>query len=85
VRADVDDRKKNVGDKINAAREDWCPYVVVLGPKELQDKNWSVKCRATGDERVMSPAECMSMIASQTVGMPFRPFHPLLLSKRPKF
>ena len=48
-RVELDDRNEKVGKKIREAQLNKIPYMLVLGEKEMQEKNICVRSRAQGD------------------------------------
>ncbi|MBD3191940.1 MAG: threonine--tRNA ligase [Candidatus Heimdallarchaeota archaeon] len=87
IRADVDDRSERVGKKIRTAEQDWIPYIIVVGPKELESKTFNVRVRAEGrEEKPMTEAELRERIHNEVEGCPYVPLTlPVLLTKRPIF
>lgn len=87
VRADVDDRNLHVEKKIFEAEQEWIPYVLCLGKRELEKGVLTVRIRSTGEkEKEMKPAEFKKIVKEAIADMPFKPLpSPMLLSKRPKF
>lgn len=87
IRADVDDRNESVSKKIFLAEEEWIPYIVVIGEREMEGKKWKVRIREENGKIVeMGKEELIRMIKEKTKGFPFKPLPlPKLLSKRPKF
>jgi len=49
IRAVVDGRKEKIGAKIRDAQLQKIPYMVILGDKEIENKNLSIRHRAKGD------------------------------------
>ena len=85
IRTDVDDKNISLSKKILEAEQEWIPYIVILGEKELKDEVLSVRIR-NGKNTVMKPIELKKTIKQKTKGMPYRPLPlPMLLSRRPKF
>ena len=55
IRAELDERNEKIGYKIRYARqEEKVPYMVIIGEKEISEKNVSVRDRATDQTRTMS-------------------------------
>lgn len=67
VRVDVDDRELPVGERIDRAREEWVPYVAVVGDRECERDALDVSVRASGRERRRSP-EALAAEVTATVG-----------------
>lgn len=49
IRAVVDERQEKIGAKIRDAQLQKVPYMVILGDKEIENKNLSIRHRAKGD------------------------------------
>ena len=45
IRVDLDDRSDSVGKKIRNAGQEWIPYIIVVGEKEVKSNNLSVRIR----------------------------------------
>ncbi len=86
VRADVDDRDQSLGKRIRFAERNWIPYVVVIGDKEIETGDLSVRVRKTGEQKKMKLEDLVNEIHELTKGKPYKssPF-PLRLSRRPIF
>jgi threonyl-tRNA synthetase len=54
VRVEIDDRNEKMGYKIRAAQTRKIPYMLIVGDKELQSKEVSVRNRFQGDEGAQS-------------------------------
>ena len=84
IRADIDDRNDSIGKRIREAEKEWIRYILVIGEREANSKNLSIRDRNTNDVRELSLDEFISEINSQTDGKPYSSLNvPLLLSKRP--
>jgi len=66
IRAELDDRDEKIGYKIREAQMvDRTPYMLVLGAKEMEEKNISVRNRDDGKTAVMSQDEFIAMVRKQ--------------------
>ena len=66
-RVELDDRNEKIGYKIRSARqEDKVPYMIIIGEKEVTEKNISVRDRAT-DETEVYTLEAFSEKLSQEI------------------
>ncbi|RNI11789.1 threonine--tRNA ligase [Methanohalophilus sp. RSK] len=90
-RADIDDREETVGKKIRNAGQEWIPYVVVVGDREVESGNINVTVREESKPKKpskieMTVDELNSRILAETAGMP-QGHLPLAqkLSMRPRF
>ncbi|UZE94189.1 MAG: threonine--tRNA ligase [Candidatus Pacearchaeota archaeon] len=86
VRADIDDRPLHVERRILEAEQEWVPYIVCIGKRELDKQVLSVRTRITGKVKEMKAKEFKKILQEGQGGMPWKPLPlPKLLSKRPKF
>jgi threonyl-tRNA synthetase len=87
IRVDIDDSASTLQKKIREAEQEWVPYVVVIGEKEVESGMLSVRDRELkGSQQNMTADELMNKIASKIAGKPFKPLPlPRSLSKRPQF
>ena len=85
IRVDVDDRNESIGKRIREAEKEWIQYILVIGEKEANSENLSIRDRQTGDVRELSFDDFISEIKEQTKGKPFTGLNlPKHLSKRPQ-
>lgn len=87
IRVDIDEREETVGKRIRDAEMEWIPYILVVGDKEIKNKDkLVVRIRATGNEKPYKKQDLISEISKKIGDMPFEPL-PLspYLSKRPIF
>jgi threonyl-tRNA synthetase len=87
IRVDIDDSSSTLQKKIREAEQEWIPYVVVIGEKEVESGNLSVRDREVrGSQQNMTVEELVAKITSKIAGKPFKPIPlPRSLSKRPQF
>jgi len=87
IRVDIDDRSERIGKKIRSAEQEWIPYIIVIGDKELASKTFPVRIRQENRQEVqMTEKALIQRIRTETKGLPYVPLTlPLLLSKRPIF
>ena len=84
IRVDIDDRNDSIGKRIREAEKEWIRYILVIGEKEANSDNLSVRDRNTSDVRNLSFDEFIDEINEFTTDKPFSKRNmPLLLSKRP--
>lgn len=62
VRVELDDRSEKTGYKIREAQMEKVPLMLVLGDKEQESGNLSVRVRETGDTKQMSVDELIAII-----------------------
>jgi len=84
-RADFDDRDMSVGKKIREAGRRWIPYVLVIGDREIEGDELTVRVRG-GEQESFSLDALNRTIAEKTAGKPSKPLNvPRRLSERPIF
>jgi len=85
IRVDIDDRNESIGKRIREAEKEWIRYILVIGEKEVNSQNLSIRDRETGDVRELSFDDFVNEINNLTKGKPFSGLNlPKHLSKRPK-
>jgi threonyl-tRNA synthetase len=85
VRVDIDDRNESIGKRIREAEKEWIKYILVIGEKETNSQNLSIRDRQTGVVRELSFDDFLNEINEQTKGKPFTGLNlPKYLSKRPQ-
>ncbi len=85
VRVDIDDTDETLGKKIRNAEKDWIPYIAVIGQKEVESGQLTVRIR-NGEQKSFTPENLQDEIAGKTKGMPFRKSTlPRHISKMPIF
>ncbi len=85
IRVDIDDRNESIRKRIRDGEKEWIRYILVIGAKETQSENLSIRDRRTGDIREMSFDDFVAEICRQTGGKPYSSLNlPRHLSKRPQ-
>jgi threonyl-tRNA synthetase len=85
IRVDIDDRNESIGKRIREAEKEWIRYILVIGDKETNSKNLSIRDRQTGNVRELPFDDFLKEINEQTKGKPFTGLNlPKHLSKRPQ-
>jgi len=85
IRVDIDDRNESIGKRIRDAEKDWIRYTLVIGEKEANSENLSIRDRQTGDVRELKFDDFINEISEQTKGKPFTGLNlPKYLSHRPQ-
>jgi len=85
IRVDIDDRNESIGKRIREAEKEWIRYILVIGEKEANSENLSIRDRKTGDVKELSFDNFLNEINEQTKGKPFTSLNlPKHLSKRPQ-
>ena len=84
IRVDIDDRNESIGKRIREAEKEWIRYILVIGEKEANSQNLSIRDRQTGDVRELPFDDFINEIKEQTKGKPFSGLNlPKYISKRP--
>ena len=84
IRVDIDDRNESIGKRIREAEKEWIRYILVIGDKEVNSENLSIRDRETGDVRELPFDDFLNEINKQTKGKPFTGLNlSKHLSKRP--
>ena len=84
VRVDIDDRNESIGKRIRDAEKEWIQYILVIGDKEVNSTNLSIRDRQTGSMRELSFDDFIKEIHTQTQNKPFTSLNQsTFLSKRP--
>ena len=84
IRVDIDDRNESIGKRIRESEKEWIRYVLVIGEKEVNSSNLSVRDRMQSNVREISFEDFTDEITKQNHGKPNSTLNlPPLLSKRP--
>lgn len=85
IRVDIDDRNESIGKRIRDAEKDWIRYTLVIGEKEANSENLSIRDRQTGNVRELTFDDFIDEVSEQTKGKPFTGLNlPKYLSHRPQ-
>src|SRR5450759_3647167 len=87
IRVDIDDSASTLQKKIREAEQEWVPYIIVVGEKEIESGTLSVRDRELkGQQQNMTTEQLIAKVSEKIAGKPFKPLPlPLYLSKRPQF
>jgi threonyl-tRNA synthetase len=87
IRVDIDDSASTLQKKIREAEQEWIPYIVVVGEKEIQSGKLSVRVRELkGQQQSLTLEQLITIVSEKIAGKPTRPLPlPMYLSKRPLF
>jgi len=87
IRVDIDDSSATLQKKIREAEQEWIPYIIVVGEKEIESGTLSVRIREEkGKQENLTPEELIAKVSEKIADKPFKPLPlPLCLSKRPTF
>jgi len=85
-RVDIDDTDRTLDRKIVDAEREWVPYIIVIGQKEIESGELTVRVRAEGKQVKMTINELLSRLNRETEDYPKKPIYfSRYLSKRPKY
>ena len=65
IRAEIDTRAEKIGYKIREAQMQKIPYMLVIGDKEVETENVSIRCRKRGDIGTMSVSDFCDMVEKE--------------------
>jgi len=86
IRVDIDDTSATLQKKIREAEQEWVPYVVVIGEKEIKSGMLAVRDRESRGQQNLTADELLAKIHPKIDGKPFKALPlPRSLSKRPQF
>lgn len=85
IRVDVDDRNESISKRIREAEKEWIRYILVIGEKEVQSDNLSIRDRRSGKTEEKTFDAFIDEIKEETGDKPFSTLNvPFYLSKRPQ-
>ena len=87
IRVDIDDSSSTLQKKIREAEQEWVPYIIVVGDKEIESGTLSVRVREEkGKQETLTAEQLIAKVSEKIAGKPFKALPlPLYLSKRPQF
>jgi threonyl-tRNA synthetase len=87
IRVDIDDSASTLQKKIREAEQEWIPYIIVIGEREIASGTLSVRDREDrGSQQNMTIDQLIARVSEKIRGKPFKPLPlPLYISKRPLF
>lgn len=87
IRVDIDDSSSTLQKRIRGAEQEWVPYIIVVGEKEIESGTLSVRVRELkGKQEALTAERLIEKVSEKIAGKPFKPLPlPMLLSKRPQF
>jgi threonyl-tRNA synthetase len=87
IRVDIDDSSSTLQKKIREAEQEWVPYIIVVGEKEIESGTLSVRVRELkGQQQNLTTEQLIATVAEKIAGKPFKALPlPVYLSKRPQF
>jgi threonyl-tRNA synthetase len=85
IRVDIDDRNESIGKRIREAETEWIPYILVIGEKEVNAKDLSIRNRETGELKQLVFEEFVKEVSQQISDKPFSAINSnRYLSSRPQ-
>ncbi|MBD3348463.1 MAG: threonine--tRNA ligase [Candidatus Eisenbacteria bacterium] len=85
ARVDLDDRDMSMGKKIREAERRWVPYILVVGDREVEGGELSVRAHG-GEQEKLTLEGLVRMLEPKMQDKPYRPINvPVRLSERPIF
>ncbi|MGD0070492.1 MAG: threonine--tRNA ligase [Candidatus Bathyarchaeia archaeon] len=87
IRVDIDDNASTLQKKIREAEQEWVPYIIVIGEKEIESGTLSVRDRELkSQQQNMTADQLIAKVSEKIAGKPFKSLPlPLYISKRPQF
>lgn len=87
IRVDIDDSASTLQKKIREAEQEWVPYIIVVGEKEINSGLLSVRIREVkGSQQQMTVDNLISKVTEKIAGKPYKHLPlPMYISKRPQF
>ncbi len=86
IRVDVDDRDATISKRIRQAEQEWIPYIICFGEREVASQKLAVRQREQGTIATMSLDALVKEVTTRVGAKPFKQLPlPLLLSQRPIF
>ena len=86
IRADVDDRKLTVQKRVREAEQEWIPYIICVGEREVESKKLPIRKRELSTVEPMDLVSLVSEIKGKMKDKPFRQLPlPKQVSLRPTF
>ena len=73
IRVDIDDRASTLQKKVRDAEKEWIPYIIVIGPKEVELGSLSVRDRE--NNRKVEKMKLPELIAKIQTKIHNKPFH----------
>jgi threonyl-tRNA synthetase len=87
IRTDIDDSASTLQKKIREAEQEWIPYIIVIGEKEIETGTLTVRIRELkGKQENLTVEQLVTKVSEKIVNKPYKPLPlPVYLSKRPQF
>lgn len=85
IRVDIDDRNESIGKRIRESETEWIRYSLVIGEKEVNQPNLSVRDRISGNVKEIPFDDFVADIKEQTKEKPFTKLNlSRYMTKRPQ-
>ena len=85
IRVDIDDRNESIGKRIRESETEWIRYSLVIGEKEVNQPNLSVRDRLSGNVEEISFDDFVADLKEQTKEKPFTKLNlSRYMTKRPQ-
>ena len=87
IRVDIDDSASTLQKKIREAEQEWIPYIIVVGEKEIESGTLSIRVRELKcKQETLTVEQLITKVSEKIAGKPYKPLPlPVHLSKRPQF
>ena len=86
IRVDIDDREETLEKRVRDAEVKWVPYIIIIGQKEIDSNNLSVRVRSKKKSEQIDTDGLIKQVKAEIDGYPFRDLTiPRLVSKRPGY
>lgn len=85
IRVDIDDRAETLSWRIRRGRDEWVPYLCVLGEREREERVISVKDWRKDVQTTMTSQEFVELVRTETMDRQYLPLHDRYLTKRVSF
>lgn len=71
IRVDIDDRDERIGRKIKISEENWIPYLIVIGEKEVQGLGLKLRARSMEEIEKENIEQIIDYLKTKQNNMPF--------------
>jgi len=86
IRVDIDERKKTVQKRVREAEQEWIPYIILVGEKEVKTERLPVRKRELNTVEEMDMESLIAEIQNKVEQKPFRQLSlPKKMTFRPTF
>ena len=86
IRVEIDDREERVGKRIRNSEQQWIPFVLVIGEKEVKNKEYALRERGKEEEALMNIDDIVKLLKNLQNSLPYKKCNlSRNLSKQPIF